>query len=537
MHPLPPVAVTGIAALCDGQPTALTASGGNTYLWSTGAATATIGISQTGAYTVTATGAGGCTASAARDVVQSTSPTAGISVDTAICQNGQATLTASGGQTYQWGTGQTTASITVSPPATTAYTVTVANAEGCTGTATATVQVEALPGLMVTGAAQFCAGGATVLTASGNGTFEWSTGATTASITVSAPGSYAVTATAANGCAEADTVAVAELPLPAPAVAPAAPFIGCGTTSATLTAHGGGTYQWSTGQTTASITVSPAATTAYTVTVTGANGCTASETKTVSVPAALSVSVAKSNVTCFGASDGSLTASPAGGTPPYIYTWQKDGLTVGTAQTLASLGPGTYQLTVSDANGCTDTRPSNIVTEPLPLDLSVAAVEPDPGDPSKYRVTVASTGGNAAHRYRRCTAAGSCTAYGTGAVFAGLAPGAWSFWVRDSKGCVDSVNLSLPQTMRPAQPREADGATAVRCWPNPFTDALTVEAGGTAGFEALLLDAAGREVARAAAAAGQARCALATGGLPAGAYTLRVLSEAGTQAIPVALVR
>ena len=500
VHPFPPASIAG-TDLCDGQPTVLTASGGTSYAWGTGQTTAAITVSQAGVYTATVTGAGGCTASAEKAVAQSDSPTAGISADTAICLGGQAALTATGGQAYLWGNGQNTASITVSPAAATTYTVTVTGAGGCTATAGATVQVNALPGLAVAGAASFCAGGSAALTASANGTFEWSTGATTASITVGQAGVYTVTATAANGCTETGSAAVSELALPDPAITPAAPFIGCGSASATLTAHGGGSYQWSTGQNTASITVSPASTTAYTVTVTGANGCTASGEKTVSVPAALSVSVTRTNVTCSGAADGSLTASPAGGTPPFSYVWQKDGVTVGTAQSLVGLGPGTYQLTLTGANGCTDTRPSNVVTEPLPLELQIVSAGPDPGDPGAFRVEVSSTGGNAAHRYRRCTAAGACTAYGTGTVFAGLAAGNWSFWVRDSKGCVDSANVALPPALRGAPDRAAAPAApglTVSPSPHPGAGPLALLFRGAPGgaAEVEVLDAQGRAVWR-----------------------------------------
>ncbi|MBE2247464.1 MAG: hypothetical protein IAE67_09420, partial [Candidatus Competibacteraceae bacterium] len=135
-------------SICAGQSTTLTASGGGTYLWNTGATTSAITVSPaaTTTYTVTVTLPGGCTASTTRIVTVNPLPTASISPATAtICAGQSTTLTASGGGTYLWSNGVTTAANTVSPGATTTYTVTVTSAAGCTATATRTVTVNPLP--------------------------------------------------------------------------------------------------------------------------------------------------------------------------------------------------------------------------------------------------------------------------------------------------------------------------------------------------------------------------------------------------------
>src|SRR4029078_1864256 len=103
-----------------------------------------------------------------------------------ICAGGSSTLTARGATSYQWSTGQTTASITVSPSSTTTYSVTGTNASGCSGVASVTVSVNALPNVTASASsASICPGGSSTLTASGATSYQWSTGATTASITVS----------------------------------------------------------------------------------------------------------------------------------------------------------------------------------------------------------------------------------------------------------------------------------------------------------------------------------------------------------------
>ncbi|NSW46427.1 MAG: PKD domain-containing protein, partial [Bacteroidales bacterium] len=215
-------------------------------------------------------------------------PTAAITPASAsICAGGSTTLTASGGSNYNWSTGATTAAVTVNPASTTTYTVTVTNAAGCTVTANATVTVNALPTAAITPAsASICAGGSTTLTASGGSSYNWSTGATTAAVTVNPASTttYTVTVTNAAGCTATANATVTVNALPTAAITPASASI-CAGGSTTLTASGGSSYNWSTGATTAAVTVNPASTTTYTVTVTNAAGCTATANATVTVNA------------------------------------------------------------------------------------------------------------------------------------------------------------------------------------------------------------------------------------------------------------
>lgn len=129
-----------------------------------------------------------------------TPPTAGITPGgpTTFCAGGSVTLTATGGGTYARSTGATTAAITTSTAGT--YTVTVTGANGCTAIASQVVTVNAAPTADITGATTFCPGTSVTLTAMGGGTYAWSTGATTAAISVTTASTYTVTVTSANGC-------------------------------------------------------------------------------------------------------------------------------------------------------------------------------------------------------------------------------------------------------------------------------------------------------------------------------------------------
>ena len=123
--------------------------------------------------------------------------------------------------------------------------------------------------------------------------------------------------------------------------------------SATVSSAGGTapyTYLWDDGQTTAMAGALSAG--SYTVTVTDANGCTETQNVTVLEPTVLSSTVSSMNALCNGSSDGSATVSSAGGTAPYTYLWD-DGQTTAMAGSLAA---GNYTVTVTDANGCTETR-------------------------------------------------------------------------------------------------------------------------------------------------------------------------------------
>jgi hypothetical protein len=155
--------------ICAGASATLTANGGTSYAWSTGATTAAITVSTAGTYTVTATNANGCSATSTSTITVNPLPTPTITEtdnsgttnnDGIICAGASATLTANGGTSYAWSTGATTATITVTPAGTTTYTVTVTNVNGCSATSTSTITANPLPtAFSVTGGGSYCAGG------------------------------------------------------------------------------------------------------------------------------------------------------------------------------------------------------------------------------------------------------------------------------------------------------------------------------------------------------------------------------------------
>ena len=364
-------------ALCfnsdDGIAEAVVTGGvpGFTYAWSNGATTQTIGDLTAGTYCVTVTDNDGNTAEACSDVLEPTAVAAAlVSSSGPSCMgsnDGTIVVSASGGvggYTYAWSNGAVGASI--SGLAQGMYTVTVADANGCTDVLAVTLTDPAeLVILLVDLADPTCFGestGAIVVSASG-GTgsieFEWSTGATGPTLSDIPAGTYSVTAEDANGCISEEIYVLVD-PEPLDLQLELLNDVSCnGDTTGTLivTVSGGQTpysFAWSNGGTTAEISTLPAG--AYTVTVTDQNGCAATATIEITEPGELMANVTSTDETSAGAEDGTVMSNPTGGTPPFTYIWSN----AATTSMIAGLSPSTYDVTVTDSNGCTDVQSGTV---------------------------------------------------------------------------------------------------------------------------------------------------------------------------------
>ena len=147
---------------------------------------------------------------------------------------------------------------------------------------------------------------------------------------------------------------------PVPVVTATGGIILCNGQSIVCSASGANTYTWSNGGFGASISVTPLATTSYTVTGTDANGCMDTSVATVVVPPKLELVATSTNVNCLGKDNGTASISASGGTPGYTYVWSNGQ----TQPKINGLSPGNYTVVVSDSNKCADSV-SVVVTAPV----------------------------------------------------------------------------------------------------------------------------------------------------------------------------
>ncbi|MEP7264556.1 MAG: T9SS type A sorting domain-containing protein, partial [Bacteroidota bacterium] len=184
--------------------------------------------------------------------------------------------------------------------------------------------------------------------------YLWSDGQTTKTAVGLCAGTYTVTVTDSKGC-----TAVKSCVVKSPAAVKASLVcvnVKCkGSSTGSLTANPSGgsgtgyTYLWSNAETTKTISGLPAG--PYTVTVTDSKGCTGVVSKSITEPAKyLAVTTTKTACTNCNPCNGTATANPTGGVAPYTYLWS-NGQTVKKALGLCA---GTYTVTVTDKNGCTN---------------------------------------------------------------------------------------------------------------------------------------------------------------------------------------
>lgn len=432
-------------------------NGGYTYDWDNGAETPSITNVTAGNYTVTITDVEGCQIV---DSISVNEPAAAVSLsivqDVMGCADASlnvATVSAVGGlppYDYLWSSGATTPTADNLPAGTNSVIVT--DGSGCS----TMIELEVMDLAPITfnlfstnptcngnadgamGVNQLTGGAGSVDT---DYTFNWSSGSTDIVANNLAGGvEYSLTVTDAQGCSAVQTRFLNE---PAPLeLTTNQNSVSCfgfddGTISiVSITGPNPGAYniQWdaAAGSSQDSV-VSGLGAGTYSVAITDVEGCVANRTVSLTEPTALEVSLDKDDVTCFGDLDGQITATVAGGTPGYTYNWSNgnDG------PLLTNLSGGAYELQLTDANGCEETRQITIEQPPEIIASAVAEDVICNGD-ATGRVFVTGGGGRPPFTYGL-----DGTGFSQRSEFIGLPANDYNVFIRDSGGCIGTTQVTV----------------------------------------------------------------------------------------------
>jgi hypothetical protein len=497
---------------CDGTATTITAGGtpGYTYAISGGAAIDALGNASNLCggviYTITVTDANSCSATTTIQLTAPNSPTITINTTTPVtcvpgCDGTATTITAGGtpGYTYAISGGAAIDALGNASNlcAGIVYTITVTDANACTGTTTIQLTAPNPPTITLnTTTAPTCVPGcdgtATTNTVGGTPAYSY---AISGGATIDALGNasnlcagtiYTITVTDANSCSATTTVQL---------TAPNAPSItintttgpscvpGCDGTATTTTAGGAPAYTYSiSGGATIDVIGSAGnlcAGTVYTITVTDANGCTGTTTVQLAAPSSPTVTITNTtNPSCTPGCDGTATVSGAGGNGPIVFTISPAAGPQVPVGTFTNLCAGTnYIITGTDANGCTGTTNISLSTPNSPT-VTVSNITSVScfGDCDAIAQATA-IGGTPGYTY-------SITAPGiidvnTGAI-SGLCVGNYTVTVTDASSCVGTTNFVVngPALLTV----DINVTTTPTCTPGCDGTATTTTAGGTAGY-------------------------------------------------------
>ncbi len=420
-----------------------------TYSWSNSAnGPSIIGLSV-GNYSVTVSDANGCSDSSSFSIAEPPALSAALSSTNVTCNagnDGTAIVIVSGGvpaYSYLWSDGQTTAAVTGLSVGT--YSVTITDANGCSIVETVLITEPTLFSTSVVSADVDCFGGndgsasVSVLGGTPSYSFLWSNGSTNASISGLAVGSYSVTTTDGNGCSIIDALTISGPVSPLAASVSASFDVSCfgGSDGSAAASGSGGTapyaFNWNNGSTNNSVNGLSAGN--YSLTLSDANGCQTSQSITISEPASsVSASIVSStNAICVGSNNGDASVSASGGTPGYSYAWSNGAST----SSIIGLVIGTYEVTVTDINGCFDITQVDIIPATTAAVASISSFSNATclsSNDGSAQVSV--VGGTAPYTYAWSNLANT-------EAISGLSIGSYTVTVNSSNGCSDTTSISI----------------------------------------------------------------------------------------------
>ncbi len=433
-----------------------------TYAWSSSGGTAiTESNLGPGQVIVVVTDSTGCTATDTVTIVEPTALSLNIPNDNLKCFgdcNGVLEATVTGGTsvyTYQWDDPMLSTLDSAVNLCVGTYNLTVVDANGCTilGQANIVEPLAITETAVIVDAQCGNAIGSIDLTVAGGGglyTYLWSNGPTTEDISGLPAATYTVTITDNKSCELIESYVVNDLGSPSAMIDTSGNVSCFGTANglATVIATGGTgvgtyTYLWDDplAQNTATAVNLNGGT--YNVLITDTNGCSVTATVLITEPTALTYNLFTINNLCYNDSLGQASVVPIGGVSPYTYQWIGGGINPNDSLN-TGMPSGTYNLVITDANGCDTINNNIIISEPLFISLTVDTVI----DPSCYgysdgSATVDVTGGTVVgnYLYQWDAAAGNQTTQ----TATGLGVGTYWVTVTDDNSCWEALSVTLAE--------------------------------------------------------------------------------------------
>jgi gliding motility-associated-like protein len=401
-----------------------------------------------GAYTLVVTDEEACLDSVSFDITEPDSLILNLQADVVIGCNGASDGIISsvvnggnGGFTYTW----SDAAVGDTPVAENldagTYSLTVTDSEGCVAFDELTLNEPDSLVVSLQPTPLSCAGQAdgTIEAVVNGGTppysYQWPDGQDEAMATGLSAGEYCLTVTDDNGCSSEICI---ELQEPAAILldSVAVQAVRCnGESNGALTifvsgGNGDFTYQWNDPLQQTGNQATMLSAQSYTVTITDESGCTLIETAAVPQPNPLSVSFEPQDVNCNGGNDGLALAMPSGGTTPYIYSWENGQSTA----EASSLSAGEYELTLTDANGCTLESSVQIGEPTEPISLVLTQTEQGCFGTSGNQVQAQASGGVGGFSYNWPDGQ-------TNALGIGLDTIAYTVTATDANGCTATATI------------------------------------------------------------------------------------------------
>lgn len=451
-----------------------------------------------GTYSFVVTDANLCTRTFTTIMTQPTQVNPNAVVQNITCNsvcNGSVTTTASGGvgpYTYSWISASSSPSTATSASYTNlcpgVVTLTVTDSKTCTATYSTNITQPPAITLTVTRTnlicGSLCDGTASVTATGGSGvfpTYSWTPNVSSGpSATALCAGPYTVTVTDDLNCSRSITFTLtAPLTLTATATQT---NLACNSACIgviRLSTSGGTapyTYAWSPPAVSTTSVASNLCEGPYTFTITDNVNCTYTNTVTITQPPAVTLTVNKTDVSCFGACNGTAIANTSGGTGSFTYTWSPlSPVPVGQGTgTITSLCPGTYTVRVADANLCSRTA-TVAITEPTVISANVTTVSPTCNGVCDGSINSSPSGGaGAPYTFTLQPAVG-------GAIigsppFTGLCADNYTLTIRDALGCIRTQTINFTQ---PNPITLALSATALNCFNQCNSTISALIAGGT----------------------------------------------------------